>query len=194
MATSEEVVGRTIVRIIDREGGFTDNPADRGGATNFGITLVTLAAWRHSKGRAVTTTEDVRNLTISEAMEIYRWEYVEKPGFLTIEDPELFDLVVDSGVNHGPDRAAKFLQEALGVKADGDIGPKTRGALARSWIPQVYRDVIAARLRFYGRFISKDRTDADRDGIPDATEFASGWLNRLSEFVRRCPGAPRTAT
>ena len=39
-------------------------------------------------------------------------------------------------------------------------------------------------MEFLGRLISKDLTDADRDGIPDNAEFAAGWFNRLGELMR----------
>lgn len=180
---ASSVIEAILDRIIRREGGFTNNPADRGGPTNLGITLEKLGEW---KGKPVSI-DDIRYLPEEIAREIYRHDFIEKPGFLAIDDLNLFDLVVDSAVNHGPERAAKFLQEALHVESDGDIGPKTLMVLSRSWTPQVYRDVVAARLRFYGRLISRDRDDADKDGLPDASEFASGWLNRLAEFVVRCP-------
>jgi len=57
-----------IAEIIQREGGFSDRTADRGGATNFGITIQTLAAWR----KKPVTVDDVKKLTPAEATEIYR--------------------------------------------------------------------------------------------------------------------------
>jgi len=185
---SQEAVDRTLAKIIEREGVlFTDNPADRGGPTKFGITLARLSQWRRGKGLPVTTAEDVKALEATEALAIYRRDYIADPGFDAIEDEALFDLVVDSGVNHGPGRAAMWLQEALGVRVDGQIGPVTKLAISRASASDIYRKMLYTRLRFYGRFISRDRTDADRDGLPDAMEFASGWLNRLSEFVLKMP-------
>jgi len=43
---------------------------------------------------------------------------------------------------------------------------------------------IAERLEFYGRIVSKNLTDSDKDGIPDNTEFAFGWMNRMSNLIK----------
>lgn len=176
-------IEETIDAIIRREGGYVDRAEDRGGPTNRGITAATLGAWR-GLGRRATAAE-VEHSKESEARAIYRSRYIEQPKFLAIENDALFDAVVDVGVNCGPWRAVQFLQRSLGLEEDGRLGPITRGAIAAADVGQLYRDFVAERVRYYGRLISGDRTDADRDGIPDAAEFASGWLNRTAEFVRR---------
>jgi len=66
-------------RIIRREGGYVNHPADRGGATNFGITAQTLGNWR-KLGRPATVAE-VMALTETEARAIYRQQYIAGPGF-----------------------------------------------------------------------------------------------------------------
>src|SRR5690606_5273554 len=61
--------------ILASEGGYVDHPDDPGGATNMGITIGRLSAWR---GRKVTKQE-VKNLTRGEALEIYKacyWDVV----------------------------------------------------------------------------------------------------------------------
>lgn len=167
--------------LMRREGGYVDRADDRGGPTNHGITLTTLSAWR----RGPVTAADVRALTELEARSIYQSEYIEKPGFDRIDDEPLRDLLVDSAVNHSPARAVKWLQGALGVPPDGQIGPVTLAALEAAYHWAVYDAVLAERIRFYGRLVSKDTADADKDGISDAGENASGWLNRAAEFVER---------
>ena len=95
------------------EGGFSDHPADPGGATNMGITRATLAGVR---GHAVSSAE-VRALTRAEAADIYRsmyWRVVRGD-----ELPAGVDLVVfDHAVNSGPKAAIRSLQGALGFKQD----------------------------------------------------------------------------
>ncbi|WP_431268574.1 glycoside hydrolase family 108 protein [Dankookia sp. P2] len=108
--------------VLAKEGGFTDDPADPGGATQMGITARTLAAWR---GRPVTA-EDVRNLSPEEAKEIYRAQYW---NLMRCEDlPRGVDLAVfDFGVNAGPGTAVKALQRAIGTVPDGAVGPSPCG-------------------------------------------------------------------
>jgi len=140
--------------IIRREGGYVNHPADRGGATNFGITAQTLGAWR-KLGRAATAAE-VQALTETEARAIYRQQYITGPGFEAITHPGLLHLLVDAGVNSGPKRAVQWLQSALGVTADGVIGPKTRAALVTADQGVLYGKVLGQRLRHLGRLITND--------------------------------------
>lgn len=170
---SEAAIQEALEAILEREGGYVDHPADKGGPTKFGVTLTTLAEWRKGWQKAISA-EDVKALTIQEAKDIYRKAYIERPGFRSISDPRLFALIVDSAVNHGPDRATKFLQSALGVKPDGVFGPKTSEALLNSngWL--AYKKAVAARARFYGRIISDN---------PSQAVFAAGWMNRLADFI-----------
>ena len=159
-----------IADIIRREGGFVNHTADKGGATKFGITQATLAAYR----KVSTSIEDVRELSEMEARQIYETLYVRKPNFDQINNERLKNLVVDCGVNHGVSRAAKFLQKAIGVTVDGVCGPVTIGEV-NLWKPRlVYNKVLAQRIKFYGKLISRK---------PSQAVFAEGWMNRVAEFL-----------
>jgi len=157
--------------ILTEEGGFVNNASDHGGATNFGITQHTLSEWR---GYSVSEDE-VRNLSRAEAREIYRSQYITVPGFIGIEDGRLAALVVDSGVQHGVDRASRWLQEAAGVAQDGIVGPITiKAVMTRD--PAVLRHkIMAMRAEFYGQIISHDHSQA---------QFALGWARRLAKFIQ----------
>lgn len=83
--------------ILRREGGFIHHPSDRGGCTNFGITLQTLSEWR---GRPVTCS-DVQALREQEARDIYLRNYVEpvrRMGALEEVRAQLTDIAVNSGL------------------------------------------------------------------------------------------------
>ena len=160
--------------ILKREGGFVDHPADKGGATNYGITQATLAEWR---GRPVST-DDVKQLTEHEAREIYREQYIVRPGFLGIQNDAVRALAVDCAVNHGVKRAVQLLQEAAHVFTDGIFGPNTREAVNRMTAAVLYRRLCAARVRLYGQIISKN---------PSQSVFAAGWANRCAEFIEGGP-------
>lgn len=91
------------------EGGFVDHPSDPGGATNMGITIGTLSAWR---GRKVSKA-DVRALTKGEAATIYRKRYWD--AVRGDVRPAGLDLVLfDYGVNSGPAAALKQLDRVSG--------------------------------------------------------------------------------
>ena len=120
--------------LIEREGGFVTNAADRGGPTRFGIT--------EAVARANGYRGAMRQLPREEAAAIYRRLYWLRPHFDEVAQrsarvaAELFD----TGVNMGPAVAATFLQRALtalnrngtdypDLVPDGRIGPRTLEAL-----------------------------------------------------------------
>ena len=120
--------------VIDREGGYSNHPADRGGETNFGIT----AAVARANGYAGA----LRSLPRSVAVAIYRRLYWQAPGFDRIDTraPDVAAELFDTGINMGPAVAAAFLQRALNalnrgasdypdVTLDGQIGAGTLAAL-----------------------------------------------------------------
>jgi len=169
-----------ITEVLAREGSaFTNRAADYGGPTKYGITLKTLSTYY---GRPATI-EEVQALTEDQARNIYLELFWHRPGMYLIQDDSLADLVFDSGVQHGPERAVAWLQAAAGLKADGQIGPQTRDLLGGLGVntPKVrafYRAVLAERISFYGQIIS----DNPREYVN-----AHGWCNRVAAFVSRCP-------
>lgn len=125
----------SIDELIDREGGYTDNPADKGGPTNFGIT--------EAVARAEGYRGDMRRLPRDTAAAIYRRRYWTAPGLDKVARiaPTVAAELFDTGVNMGPATAASFLQRALNalnrgasdypdLRLDGAIGAVTLAALA----------------------------------------------------------------
>ena len=127
------------------EGGYSDHPADPGGATNLGITITELA---RERGHLVTK-QDVRDLTKAEAANIYHDRYWEAAR--CDELPAGLDLAVfDCAVNQGLGRARRFLQAAAGVKVDGKIGPVTMVAVHEASPGPLLIDFMAHRMQGYG--------------------------------------------
>lgn len=170
-----------ITDLLEREGGFVDRKADAGGPTKFGVTQRKLSAWRNRPA----TIEEVQNLTAGEARLIYERDFAEMG--LDVAPPEVRGLLLDLMENHGPNNGVRILQRALGVAVDGVFGRQTRAALAAAAGRVLFRELGAARLEFTGRVITKNLKDDDHNGVPDNTEFASGWLNRQAEFWRATP-------
>lgn len=84
-----------IDRVLDREGGFVNHPADPGRATKWGITQATLSQWRGQDA----TVADIRALSRDEAREIYRLRYLAPFTDAPIALKEhLFDIAVHSGL------------------------------------------------------------------------------------------------
>lgn len=99
---------------IDRwEGGYTDDPDDPGGETRFGI------------AKKYHPNVDVKNLTKEGAVAIYKAEYWDSLSLDQITSQRVRWKVFDLAVNLGVDRAARFLQVAVGAKEDGKVGLAT---------------------------------------------------------------------
>jgi lysozyme family protein len=98
---------KMIDAVIAREGGYVNNPDDRGGATNFGIT--------QAVARAHGYAGDMRTLPRTEAESIYMRLYWLKPKFdqIAATAPELATKLFDIAVNMGPATAIGFLRRAL---------------------------------------------------------------------------------
>jgi hypothetical protein len=149
------------------EGGFVDDPADPGGATNFGITKRSLEAFL---GQAVSV-DDVRTMSSSTAIEIYRANYW---NLLRCADmPAGIDLMVfDFGVNSGPATAAKALQGLVGATADGAIGAHTLAALGHAAPADLVDELASARLAYLR-------------GLADVASFADGWTKRVGDVCQK---------
>ena len=150
-----------LAHVLKFEGGYSDHPADPGGATKFGITHAVLGAHR---GRPVSKA-DVRALTKAEAAEIYRGRYWRAAACDAL--PAGIDLAVfDCAVNQGVTRATRFLQKAAKVGADGRIGPLTLAAIAAAGEP-LLTEFMARRMQSYGLLQRLFKT------------FGLGWSRRL---------------
>jgi lysozyme family protein len=100
-------VDQLVDELIEREGGYVDHPADKGGPTCFGIT--------EAVARAHNYRGAMRDLPREEAAAIYRRIYWQRPGFdhVAKRSGRVAAELFDTGVNMGPAVAATFLQRAL---------------------------------------------------------------------------------
>lgn len=151
--------------VLKYEGGYVDDPADPGGATNMGITIGTLSDWL---GRPATK-DQVRALVYPDVRPIYEKRYWaacrcgEMPTGLAL-------VVFDSGVNQGPGRAKRLLQQALGVTEDGILGPQTMAAVTAADEADLIDEMVARRAVHYASLQST---------------FHLGWFRRLIDVHRR---------
>lgn len=167
-----------IDRVLQREGKvYTNRPADKGGPTKFGITLETLSI---ARGRPCTA-QDVQLLSEDEARRIYFTRYLDGPGFAKIANPFLQELVVDCGVNHGPGRAARWLQTAAKVPVDGKVGPGTLDIVNHGPARELFAEVLCIRNSFYEDLDDKDQRQEENQ---------DGWVNRVNEFIRMLARMP----
>lgn len=183
--TENEIINE----ILKSEGGYVNDPADRGGPTKYGITLPTLEAHRGNAAGSLKAY-DILSLTEDEARDIYRQQYIRDPGFDGIHDPWVRSFIVDCGVLSGQSYASKLVQRAAGVTEDGVLGPVSMSAINGANPMHLRADILADRARFLGRIVSKNLEDKDKDGVPDNTEMAYGWFNRFARFAESITRIP----
>lgn len=142
---------RCLAVVLDKEGGFSDRPDDRGGPANMGVTLRTLAEWRglpagelSPEGRAHLVGE-LRALTRREAAEIHRAN-LWLPMRCGDLPPALALMVFDFGATAGPRIAVKALQRVAGVTDDGSMGPLTLSAIRSQSADRLLEELAEARL------------------------------------------------
>lgn len=152
----------SLVAVLRSEGDNDDDPADHGGRTSRGITQREYDAWRAEQG---LPPADVWDAAQHEIEAIYEEEYWNPVCDLlpTPVDYMFFDMAV----NAGPHRAAVLLQRALGVNADGRIGPITRQAIVNADPQTLVARFTRVKKEFY---ISLHQP-----------RFTKGWLNRANE-------------
>jgi lysozyme family protein len=164
--------------VLAWEGGFNDIAADRGGATNHGISL----RFAQGLGRMLDvdldghiTSNDIRLLTRDQAAAVY-WQHFWQA--VRCEDlPKPLDLVAFcSAVNCGAPVVTRWVQGAVGVRADGIIGPLTHAAIARvaadaRLSAAAAQEVLAQRIRHHASL-----------GADQQRAFGLGWSRRLASL------------
>jgi uncharacterized protein (TIGR02594 family) len=159
---------RALAHVLEMEGGYSDDPYDPGGPTNKGITLSDFAKWRgvtvtaFSRGALIEALKDIAGDTVAD---IYRARYWQPASCGLLADAVAL-MHFDAAVNHGVGGATRVLQAALGVNADGEVGPQTlaaaRAQSSRS-IVERYAELRRARYR----------------ALPHFWRFGRGWMRRV---------------
>jgi lysozyme family protein len=147
-----------IDKVLKHEGGYSNDPTDRGGETKYGIS------------KRAYPSLDIKSLTKDRAKEIYKRDYWDKNKCHLL--PEGVDYVhFDTAINMGGGRASKLLQEAAGVKVDGIVGPMTIAA-AQEINPERY---LLLRLNYYCQIVRKRNSQA---------KYIGGWSNRIMDILK----------
>lgn len=143
---------KAIPLILESEGGYVNDPNDKGGETKYGIS------------KRAYPNEDIKNLTLEKAKMIYRRDYwdIMRCGEMPYD---IALMVFDMGVNMGTDYAIKNLQNALKVAVDGKVGKITLGAVNKANTGDLLRIMAISRLIAYSK-------------MQNYSIYANSWINR----------------
>jgi lysozyme family protein len=177
MATEQDFK-KCLAFLFQVEGGFNNVPGDSGGATNHGISLKFLAGTGdYDLGDldddGDIDSDDIRATDSSKAAPIYKKYFWDCFPMKEIPAP-IAAVLFDVAVNSGPKTAARLLQETLGVKPDGVIGPKTLNSLRMITSDYNFADQMCIRRRNqYVSYVSRN---------PALSKFLNGWMNRVEKL------------
>lgn len=164
--------------ILSWEGGYCKVKGDRGGATNKGVTLATWRQYGYDKNRDGRIDErDVMLISETDAIErILRPIYWNAWRADEIESQAIANLLVDWVWNSGS-YGIRLPQKVLGVKIDGQVGPRTLAAINNHPDQlQLFKDLWHEREDYFRRCAS----------APSQQRFLAGWLNRLNGIRATC--------
>lgn len=157
--------------LIGHEGKFQNSPKDRGNWTTGFIGQGENKGTKYGISSMSYPHLDIANLTLEQAKVIYKRDFWSKAGCSSLPGGLAFD-VFDTAVNSGVPRAAMLLQEALGVDADGKIGPITRAAIAAE------SSKAALQARFNGERL-QFMTD-----LGTWPTYGKGWARRIAANLK----------
>ncbi|EBS9358058.1 TPA: peptidoglycan-binding protein [Escherichia coli] len=162
----------------DVEGGYVNDPTDRGGETKYGISdrrdgVIDGKTDVNGDGKPDTRIKD---LTHEQAAQIYWRDY-----WLAAKCNEWPDgvslFVFDAAVQHGVKRAIQILQAAAGVDDDGIVGKNTRAAVLRADTDWLLLQCFLRRSRYYAGIIKSSASQG---------KYLNGWFNRLDLLASVC--------
>ena len=154
---------KSLIKVLEHEGGYVYHPEDPGGETNLGVTKKVYDNWVTENDLVV---KDMQDITVNDVMPIYKKNYWLKAKCDQL--PIGIDYIIfDMSVNHGVSRAAKFLQGVVGAEQDVVIGSKTLAMVDK----MEQSDIVEA--------LCLEREDFYRN-LKTFNTFGNGWLNRNS--------------
>lgn len=163
---SMEDFNRAVAITLAHEGGLVDNPFDRGGRTNYGVTQAVWFTWLDRLGEPRRPVDDI---TVQEARDIYHRNYWQAAHCDDFEWPVSL-LLFDAAVNHGPKASIRVMQRTLGVLDDGLVGRDTRGAAGRRAPVELAQAMLWERADLFAQIVRANHSQA---------LFIVGWIRRL---------------
>lgn len=170
---------KSIVVILRHEGGWVNNPADPGGETNYGISMLMVRREGMTPQQLGIPNFDpgsMKLMTVDTAKAIYKTIFWDKPGYQKIIDDNVATKIFDCAVNCGPGRSHGMAQKAanrLGQKliVDGNLGPKSLAGINACDPKQFLAAMAIEMLSYYQSIIVVH---------PTLAVFIKNWTKRAA--------------
>ena len=174
-----------------RKKGFANDPVDPGGATMCGVTLSTYRSYCVKQGLRQPGVDELKSITYSDWYAIFKTMFWDKMKADKITNQSIANLCVNTVWGSGPGYIS-YIQEILGVKADGIVGTITLNAINTQDQAELFQKLWDRRKRFFEQIVDRSVMAYERKIGRKATEneklrytskkFLKGWLNRLNDF------------
>jgi lysozyme family protein len=165
---------KSFLQLMEREGGFSNDPRDPGGMTNLGVTKKSWEKWvKHPVDEA-----EMRSLTHEKVKPFYKanyWDLIKGDELPSGIDYLTFDFAVNAGIG----TSSKLLQRAVGVPDDGAIGAKTLEAVAKHDPKALLTEFSSRKAKYYEQIVLNH---------PEQQTFLKGWNNRIAAVQHTVEG------
>jgi lysozyme family protein len=179
-----------ITKVLKHEGGYVNNPKDRGKRTNYGVTQSVYENFigrklkgsdtDAPKGQPMEEAETVmRNMPIGNAIAVYKQLYWDKIGGDKIKKYSIAAAIFDQAINRGNAAAVRQAQKVLKnvfkypIAEDGVIGPLTITALNTVDEARFINSYLQESILAYNKIVQNN---------PSQSVFLSGWLKRVESL------------
>jgi len=160
-------------KILQYEGGFVNDPKDKGGATNMGVTLATWRMVGYDKdGDGDIDEDDIKLLSKEDAVKVLKLNYWNRWKADQITNQSIAEILVDWVWGSGK-WGIVIPQRILKVVDDGIVGSGTLFALNSANQRGLHASIFQARKTFIEELVKNH---------PDQFKFFNGWMNRLNNF------------
>lgn len=178
--TSQQRFDYAVKYIMQHEGGYSNNPNDPGGATNFGISLRFLNEFGIDINHdGLINIKDIQDIHFTDAVDIYKTYYWDKYNLNGFNSLPIAAKLFDMGVNMGMPKAIKILQFACqfcgykNLQVDGVLGILTFSTVNELTYlnkeSELMNEIIKEQKEFYINLTIAH---------PELKVFLKGWLNR----------------
>lgn len=179
-------------KLLGWEGGFVNDPTDRGGATNKGVTISTFKLMGYDNdGDGDIDVSDLKLMTNEQGMGICKKGYWDRWQADKIISQAVAESLVEWVWGSGK-WGIIIPQRLLGIKDDGIVGPKTIDAMNKATAPIFHEKLRLAKLNFIDGIVSysiseykKTHPNPTEDELLKHTQkrFEKGWKRRINAFI-----------
>lgn len=185
-------INKLVPILLKHEGGYVNDPVDKGGATNLGISENTWRRLGHDKnGDGIIDEQDIKLLDKDDFKIILRIGYWDQWQADKIKNQSIANFLVDWVYNSGV-WGIKIPQRILGLKEDGTVGKLTLEAVNSFDQQALHSKLILARITFIDDIIRADIERVETKLKKKLTEkeklkltnkkFEKGWKARVLSY------------